>query len=40
VRADVQALAFHAEHVLDARGRRGGQQAGVAQVGVAQAGVA
>jgi biopolymer transport protein ExbB/TolQ len=37
VRADVQALAFHAEHVLDARARRGGQQAGVAaqQAGVA-----
>jgi biopolymer transport protein ExbB/TolQ len=30
VRADVQELAFHAEHVLDARTRRGGQQAGVA----------
>lgn len=36
VRADVQELAFHAEHVLDARGRRGVQQAGVTpQVGVA-----
>ena len=32
VRADVQALAFHAEHVLDARGRRGAAQQ---QVGVA-----
>jgi biopolymer transport protein ExbB/TolQ len=40
VRADVQALAFHAEHVLDARARRGGQQAVVIQAGVAQAGVA
>ena len=35
VRADVQALAFHAEHVLDARTRRGAQQAGVTQAGVA-----
>lgn len=42
VRADVQALAFHAEHVLDARTRRGAPQpAGAAQAGLAQqAGVA